>query len=97
MLPMATLTLKDFPDDLLSRLQKMQPGDLDRSTLLKIAQQVHRAERLEESRSADVRSEAEAQASAWALLAGKWKSELPVETEIEEIYRARTSGREISL
>jgi hypothetical protein len=96
---MATLTLRDFPDELLARLAKKQPADLDRSTLREIARRVSEAAGPDEECKKEepgLRS-AHTQADAWARLAGRWKSDLPVEKEIEEILRARTAGREISL
>ncbi|SKB02241.1 hypothetical protein SAMN02745166_03592 [Prosthecobacter debontii] len=37
-----------------------------------------------------------AQADAWASLAGAWESELTIEDEIEALYAMRTLGREVA-
>ncbi|MFB6263734.1 MAG: hypothetical protein ABEL76_08950, partial [Bradymonadaceae bacterium] len=51
------------------------------------------SERLE----ADRRSEAQRQADAWQKLAGRWESDKSVDEDVSQIYRRRTSGREVDL
>ncbi len=38
---------------------------------------------------------AAARSAAWARLAGRWISDLPVEDEVAAIYSARSGGREV--
>lgn len=42
-------------------------------------------------------SEAEDQADAWTAMSGKWKSDLTVQEEIKQLYKARTRGRKVAL
>ena len=71
---MASLTLKDIPDELLE-------GAGAETDPLTTDQQLDK----------------KAQIAAWRELAGKWSSDQTVEQELNEIYEARTTGREVSL
>ena len=42
------------------------------------------------------RTLADVQADAWSRLGGSWKSDVPIEEEIADIYSARSGGREIA-
>lgn len=92
---MASLTLKNIPDPLLERLRERAESDR-RSLTQEILFLLEEALRGAGGRSrAD--TEAEAQADAWARLAGKWPSDRDKDEEIEEILGSRTRGREVDL
>ncbi len=72
---MASLTIKNIPDDLLERLRQKATSDR-RSLNQQILRLLENA--LATGKPTDdrqLRSEIEAQASAWEALAGKWDSE----------------------
>lgn len=90
---MASLTLKDIPDPLLERLRERAESDR-RSLTQEILFLLEEALRGAGGRSrAD--TEAQAQADAWARLAGEWPSDRDKDEEIEEILGSRTRGREL--
>jgi len=92
---MASLTLKNIPDPLLERLREMAESDR-RSLTQEILFLLEEALRGAGGRARD-EMEAEAQADAWARLAGKWPSDRDKNEEIEEILGSRTRGREVDL
>ena len=90
---MASLTLKNLPDDLLRALRKAADKDRRSMTqeiihLLELA--LGRAER-SGPRSPDV----DAQLAAWRKLAGKWQSDEDRSTEAGRLMTRRTQGREV--
>ena len=92
---MASITLKNVPEDLLVRLRKMaseQRRSLNQQILylLDSAQDPGCDQRR-------LRAEAEKQANAWRELSGRWESQESVEEEIAKIYASRTEGRKIEL
>ena len=94
---MASVTIKDIPDDLLVRLRARAAAD-KRSMNKEIVHLLDLA--LSEGvadESAHRREIAAAQAQAWANLAGRWDSDLEADDEIRAIYAARTSGRDVAL
>ena len=93
---MASLTLKNLPDDLLRALREM--ADKDRRSLTR--EIIHLLEsallgRME--RPAPRASAADAQVAAWRKLAGKWESNVDRATEAERLMKRRTSGRKVAL
>jgi plasmid stability protein len=89
---MASLTLKNLPDDLLRALRKAAGKDRRSMTqevvhLLELA--LGRVER--SARSPDV----EAQLAAWRKLAGQWESNEESATEAGRVMARRTRGREV--
>lgn len=95
---MASLTLKNLPEDLLESLR--QSAERERRSL---SQQIIHL--LEEAVSegkgpapavAPARGLEEARLSAWRRLAGRWVSEHDERTEAKQLVRARTSGRKVS-
>lgn len=97
---MSSITLKNVPEDLFAVL-KVRAGESHRSLsgeiLFRLRQSLkeERGERGE--RIAVVRDEAAVQAGAWEDLRGAWKSEVPVEEEIESLYAARSPGRDVDV
>jgi hypothetical protein len=92
---MASFTLKDIPDPLLERLRERAESDR-RSLTQEILFLLEEALRGAGGR-ARADTEAQAQADAWARLAGKWPSDRDKDEEIEEILGSRTRGRELKL
>ena len=92
---MASLTLKNLPDDLLGALREAAERDrrsLTQEIIYLLAIAVRGVER-PAGRSPDVK----AQVAAWRKLAGKWESNLDPATEAERITERRTEGREVDL
>ena len=87
---MASLTLKNIPDDLLERLRRRARDDR-RSLSQEVLYLLERALGTGAS-EAEARDARERQVAAWRDLAGTWVSDRPVEEEIAEIYAARTGG-----
>jgi plasmid stability protein len=90
---MASLTLKNLPDDLLRALRKAADKDRRSMTqeiihLLELA--LGRAER-----SGLRPSDVDAQLAAWRKLAGKWQSDEDHATEAARLMTRRTRGREV--
>ncbi len=92
---MASLTLKNLPDDLVHALRRA--ADRDRRSLTQ--ETIHLLEvALRDGERATVRSAtAEAQVAAWRRLAGKWESDVADANEAERIMERRTAGREVDL
>lgn len=93
---MASVTIKNIPDDLLERLRR-QAAAARRSINQQILRLLEQALATEPTDHRQLRSEIDAQVRAWEALAGKWGSEEPVEEEIGRIYAARTEGRKVDL
>ncbi|MBK1725036.1 FitA-like ribbon-helix-helix domain-containing protein [Thiocystis violacea] len=94
---MPSLTLKDIPIPLMERLRTRAAQDqrsLNREAIWLLEQA------LEPSVDPSVRlqQETEAQLAAWQALAGRWQGDAEATAAlIEDIYQARTPGREFSL
>lgn len=92
---MASLTIKDMPEELLEDLRELAERDRRSMTqeaivlLTKIIDQRRESE--------EPRTEAAAQAEAWETLAGRWTSGESVDDEVSDIYESRTRGREVDL
>ena len=94
-LHMASITIKNIPDSLLSQLRERaatEKRSMNKEIirLLDPSLSVDRAHTLEHRRTL-----AQAQTQAWGRLAGRWVSDVPVEDEIAHIYAARSGGREL--
>jgi plasmid stability protein len=90
----ASLTLKNLPDDLLQALRKA--ADRDRRSLTQ--EIIHLLEvALRGGERPAVRTTAEAQVAAWRKLAGAWESDVDATSEAERIIERRTAGREVDL
>ncbi|MCK6527160.1 hypothetical protein L6R50_06205 [Myxococcota bacterium] len=93
---MASLTLKDLPDDLLERLRRAARRDrrsLAQQVLYLIEGGLAAGERSEGTAS----SEAEEQVARWRELAGRWTSDQSFDDEVDRIRAARTEGRSVTL
>ena len=93
---MASITIKNIPDQLLARLRERAAAEnrsMNREIirLLDTSLSADRGLRLELRRTL-----ADIQADAWSRLGGSWISDVPIEEEIADIYSARSGGREIS-
>jgi len=92
----ASLTIKNIPEQLLARLREQAAAEnrsMNREIirLLDMSLSADRSLRLEFRRTL-----ADVQADAWSRLGGNWSSDVPVEEEIADIYSARSGGREIA-
>ena len=95
---MPTLTIKKFPDPLLSEL-KRKAGASRRSLTQEVLARLE-ASLLENQTGSSPKisyGEAEHQADAWKAISGNWKSDLSVQEEIKQLYKARTRGRKVAL
>ncbi len=89
---MASLTLKDIPEDVLERLReeaRRQHRSLSKQALMLISTGLDAPD--EPSRAAL------AQVAAWRELAGRWTSEQSFEDEVAELRASRTTGRSVDL
>ena len=94
---MASITIKNIPDSLLTRLRE-QAGRQNRSMNREIIRLLDMSLSADWSRPLEYQqSLANAQVEAWSRLGGRWISDTPVVDEIADIYSARTGGREIEL
>ena len=95
---MSTLTIKKFPEQLLSELKK-KAGAARRSLTQEVLARLEASVLTSETRPSSKASyaEAEDQADAWTTISGKWRSDLTVQEQIEQLYRARTLGRKVKL
>ena len=89
---MASITLKDVPEDLLVRLRRAAARErrsLNQEALVLIEGGLAARETAEER--------AQRQVASWRTLAGAWTSDKPFEDEVAELYASRTPGREVDL
>lgn len=94
---MASITLKGVPDELLDALRKLA-ADERRSLNQEAIYLLERAvAAYTDEATVSRREEVAHQTDAWRKLAGRWESDRDAEDEIEDIYEARTSGRDIEL
>ena len=90
---MASLTLKNIPDDLLDKLRdeaRKQHRSLNKQALLMLSTSL-------EAGSDTPNTEALEQVARWRELAGTWVSDQTPEQETADIYDARTAGRSVDL
>jgi plasmid stability protein len=95
---MSSITIKDVPDRLLERLRRRAQADkrsMNREAihLLDLALTNQPFDQGVGGNSRDI----EDQIQAWRRLAGQWDSDLDTTAEIEQIYAARTLGRQVDL
>lgn len=92
---MASLTLKNVPDDLLRALREV--ADRERRSLTReIVHLLESALRGRVERPGPPPG-AEAQLAAWRKLAGKWESDVDPTIETERLMKRRTPGRKVDL
>ena len=94
---MASLTIKNIPDDLLERLRARAASE--RRSLTK--EVIHLLETILRSEAAEaesrLRAELESQVAAWRKNSGRWKSDRTLDEETRDIYDGRTPGRKVDL
>jgi plasmid stability protein len=93
---MASVTIKNMPDDLLERLRR-KAAAAHRSVNQQILRLLEQALAAEPPDNRQLGAEIEAQVRAWEALAGKWSADEPAEEEVGRIYAARTAGRKVEL
>ena len=89
---MATITLKDIPEELFARLQsaaRLEQRSLDEEAIVLIEGGLVARETAGEH--------ARRQVTAWKECAGGWASDVSFEEEVAAIWAARTSGRDCNL
>jgi plasmid stability protein len=91
---MASLTLKNLPDELLRALRKAAAKDR-RSVTQEIIHLLESALGGRAERPAPRSRDSDAQLAAWRKLAVKWESDVDRATEAERLVKHRTSGREV--
>lgn len=91
---MASLTLKNLPDELLHALRDAAENDR-RSLTQEIIFLLDTALRGPIKRSGKPTSTVNAQLAVWRKLAGKWRSDVDPSSEAERLLKSRTSGREV--
>ncbi len=93
---MASLTIKKFPDSLLAKLKK-EAREARRSLTQEVLIRLEHSLSKESRRQEFDRVEIERQATQWETLSGRWVSDLAVEEEIDQLYAARSAGRNVKL
>ncbi|MBZ0273084.1 hypothetical protein K8I61_13685 [bacterium] len=86
---MASLTIKNIPDEILAKLRKA--AETDRRSLTQEAIHVIEVglEKRSEKRWPGLPKDE--QLKVWREIAGKWQSDLSIEDEVKRIYDARRS------
>jgi plasmid stability protein len=93
---MASLTIKNIPDDLLGQLRQ-QATEERRSLnqqILRLLENALAAGRQDTVRQ--LRAEIEAQLKVWETLGDTWRTE-DAEEEVAQIFAARSTGRKVDL
>ena len=94
---MASLTLKNLPEDLIEELRAA--AEDDRRSLNQEA--MHLLTLALRARASPVRTtptlDVQAQVAAWRKLAGKWASDVDRATEASALIKRRSRGRKVSL
>jgi hypothetical protein len=88
----ASITLKDVPEELLNRLRRaaaQERRSLNQEALLLIEGGLAARESAEER--------ALRQVEAWRALAGTWVSDRTFEDEVAGLYAGRTPGKDVDL
>jgi len=95
---MANITVRNIPDSVFEKIRFLSGIDrrsLNNQLLIVIEKGTQAMEkRLPETRH---KMSMETQLSLWSELCGQWKDRRSKDKIIQEIYRSRTMGREISL
>ena len=88
---MASLTLKNLPEDLLRALREAAERDR-RSLTQEIVHLLNSALRGRVERPVSGAGDVDAQLAAWRKLAGRWESDVDRATEVKQLMERRTSG-----
>jgi plasmid stability protein len=89
---MSTITIKKFPDALLDQLRE-RAAAARRSVTQEVLATLENSFAAPAQAGTVSYSESARQAEAWAGLSGKWKSDLTVQEEIDQLYNARRSRK----
>jgi len=93
---MASLTLKNLPEDLFRALRKA--AETDRRSLTKeIIHLLETALERRPERSNAGADDVDAQVAAWRKLAGKWVPDVDLANEPEQIVEQHTPGRAVDV
>lgn len=93
---MASMTLKNVPDELLRALRDAAEGDR-RSLNQEIMHLLASALGVRFEKPAARAPEVEAQVAAWRKLAGEWDSDVQPAAEVEQLTQRRSPGRKVDL
>lgn len=93
---MASLTLKNVPDDLLNLLREVAREDR-RSMSQEIVHLLDIVLNERKPGSSTRARDAARQVAAWRALAGKWVSDTDERTEARRIMKRRTRGRKVTM
>jgi plasmid stability protein len=91
---MASITLKNLPDELVSALRSAAEQDR-RSLTQEIVHLLDGALRLRSEAAPLPTPDVKAQLEAWRKLAGMWESDVDPAVEADQVMQARTRGREV--
>lgn len=95
--PMASVTIKGIPDELLDRLRKRAETDkrsINREVIHLLETALSDGDLAEPTR---LSRQVQRQVRMWKRISGKWRSTQSVAEEIDSIYASRTTGRDVSL
>jgi plasmid stability protein len=92
---MATISLKNVPEGLLSQLRAVAT-DERRSLNQQILHMLDAALNAD-FENLGLKAACEQQTAAWKRLAGRWESRESAKAEVARIYAARTEGRTVEL
>jgi plasmid stability protein len=92
----ASLTLKNVPDDLLRALREAADGDR-RSLNQEIIHLLTTVLGDRNGKPATLPPKVKAQVAAWRKLAGKWQSDLEPMAEGKQVTARRSGGRKVDL
>ena len=95
---MASVTIKDIPDEILEALRHRAAADhrsLNKEVIHLLGTALSSS--FAPGDSVHRKQVADRQADAWTRLTGRWDSDQRVEDEIADIYSARSEGRDIDL
>ena len=93
---MASLTLKNLPDDLIEELRAAAEDDR-RSLNQEAMHLLTLALRARAASTPTAPTDVRAQVVAWRKLAGKWASDVDRATEASALFKRRSRGRKVNL
>ena len=94
---MASITIKNIPDELLQRVRSQAAAD-KRSMTKEIIYLLEMAlAGPHEANESRLRCEAAMQVEAWTRLSGRWQSDQTSAEEIQTLYAHRSGGRDVDL
>ena len=94
---MASLTIKGIPPELMEELRARAAADrrsMNKEIIHLLGVAVAGSPPDDAARRREI---ARAQADAWKRLAGRWRSDVSPQEEVEAIYAARSRGRPVDL